>query len=161
MIGHAKVHSTRRDAFTLLEVILAIAILAISLGYIGTIVSQAFGNSASAADGLEARIVGQTIIDQLKCGSMAIEDAGPMQLSETEALGDWNVQIMIEPTTVEQLVQVRVLVGRTLDGTERPACELVRWFQDPDYAEQLAVAAASASTAATSTASSTSSTSSQ
>ena len=71
-------------AFTLLEVILAIAILAISLGYIGTIVTQAFSNSASAADGLEARIVGQTIIDQLKCGSMEIADAGPMQLAETE-----------------------------------------------------------------------------
>ncbi|MCO6047594.1 type II secretion system GspH family protein [Aeoliella sp. ICT_H6.2] len=159
MTGHNQVRSANRHAFTLLEVILAIAILAISLGYIGTIISQAFTNSANAVDGLEARIVGQTIIDQLKCGSMQIENAGPMQLSDTEALEDWLVQIMIEPTTVEQLVQVRVLVGRKLDGTEHPACELVRWFQDPEYAEQMAVAAASAATAATAESSGSTSTS--
>lgn len=118
--------------FTLLEVILAIAILALSLAAIGEVVRSAYSNVSVASEGLEARIVAQTVIDQIKCGVIEIVDAGPTQLNESEALGDWVVQIIVEPTAVEELVQVRVLVGRTLEVDERPACELVRWFQNPD-----------------------------
>ncbi len=129
--------------FTLLEVILAIAILALSLAGIGEVVRSAFSNASQAADGLEARMVAQGVIDQLKCGVLEITDAGPMQMSDTESLGDWAVQIIIEPTAVEELLQVRVLVGRTLDPGERPACELVRWFQNPEYAVAAAATTAS------------------
>ncbi|WP_425397894.1 type IV pilus modification PilV family protein [Aeoliella sp.] len=142
---------THQSAFTLLEVILAIAILAISLGYIGTVVTSAFELSAETSDSLEARIVAQTIIDQMKCGSMDIVDAGPMPMSQGEALSAWSVQIIVEPTSVSELLQVRVLVARTESTDDRPACELVRWFQDPEYAEQMAAMAASVEAAAAST----------
>lgn len=137
--------------FTLLEVILAIAILAVSLAAIGEIVRNSFSNTATADDSLRARMVAQSVIDQMKCGAVEILDAGPMALAHTEAFGDWTVQIVVEPTAVEELVQVRVLVGRTLEAQERPACELVRWFQNPEYAEAAAAAAASTASSATTT----------
>ncbi len=122
----------RPSGFTLLEVILAIAILALSLAAIGEVVRSAFGNASDAADGLEARIVAENVLDQIKCGEIEIADSGPTQMNQNEAFSDWAVQLLVEPTAVEELVQVRVLVGRTLDPNERPACELVRWFQNPD-----------------------------
>ena len=133
----------KKSGFTLLEVILAIAILALSLAAIGEVVRSAFDNASEAADGLEARIVAQSVIDQIKCGVIEIADVGPTQIPDNEALGDWKVQVLVEPTAVEELVQVRVLVGRTLDPNERPACELVRWFQNPDYAIASVAAGAS------------------
>jgi general secretion pathway protein I len=146
--------------FTLLEVILAIAILGVSMAWIGEVVSRSFNNAASAADSLESRIVAQSVLDQLKCGALEVTNAGPMQMSDAEALGDWMVQIIVEPTTVQELVQVRVLVGTTLEPGERPACELVRWYQNPEYAEAAAAEAANAAAAASSAASSSSSSSS-
>lgn len=143
--------------FTLLEVILAIAILGVSIAWIGEVVSRSFANAANATDSLEARIVAQSVIDQLKCGALEIANFGPSQMSDTEALGEWAVQVIVEPTTVQELVQVRVLVGTTLEPGERPACELVRWYQNPEYAEAAAAAAASAASAASSTSSSSSS----
>lgn len=136
---HARSSGTR-SGFTLLEVILAIAILALSLAGIGEVVRSAFSNASQAADGLEARIVAQGIVDQIKCGVIEIADAGPMPMGDTEALGDWEVQIIVEPTNVEELLQVRVLVGREIDARERPSCELVRWFQNPEYAVATAAA---------------------
>lgn len=142
LMGGTRSASLRRHAaFTLLEVILAIAILAISLAAIGEVVRTALGNASQAADGLEARLVAQGVIDQIKCGVIEIVDAGPLQLSDSEAFGNWTVQILVETTAVEELVQVRVLVGRTLDPSERPACELVRWFPNPQYAAAAATTA--------------------
>lgn len=136
--------------FTLLEVILAIAILAVSLAAIGEIVRNSFNNTAGADESLRARMVAQSLIDQMKSGAAEIIDAGPMALPDTEAFGDWMVQVVVEPTTVEELVQVRVLVGADLQQGERPACELVRWFQNPEYAQAAAAAAASTTESATS-----------
>lgn len=127
-------NNLRRDGFTLLEVILAIAILAVSLAAIGEVVRSAFANASNAADGLEARIAAQNVLDQIKCGAIEIVDSGPTQMSQNESLSEWTVQVLVEPTAVEELVQVRVLVGRSLDPNERPACELVRWFENPEYA---------------------------
>jgi len=128
-----------RSGFTLLEVILAIAILTISLAAIGEIVFSAFGNSKEATDSLEARMVAQSIIDEIKCGAREVLDAGPEQVAGVQgalepALGQWAFQIITEPTVTDELLQVRVLVGRTLDGSEKTSCELVRWFPNPAYA---------------------------
>lgn len=130
--------------FTLLEVILAIAILALSLTAISEVVRLSFTNVAGATDAIESRMVAQSVIDQLKCGAIEIADAGPMQVGQDDALADWSVEIIVEPAAVEQLLQVRVLVGRTLDPGERPACEVVRWFQDPQFAQAAAAAATTA-----------------
>jgi len=124
--------------FTLLEVILALGILALALATIGEIVRNSLTNSRQAAQNLEAEIVAQSVIDQIKCGVIEIEDAGPMQMSTSEALAEWQVQIVVEPTPIEQLLQVRVLVGQTLDGDSPADCVLTRWFQDPDFAANLA-----------------------
>jgi prepilin-type N-terminal cleavage/methylation domain-containing protein len=165
VVGGTRSTASSLKAFTLLEVILAIAILGVSMAWIGEVVSRSFNNAASAADSLESRIVAQSVLDQLKCGALEITNAGPMQMSSAEALGDWMVQIIVEPTTVQELVQVRVLVGTTLEPGERPACELVRWYQNPEFAEAAAAeaanAAAAASDAAAASSSSSSSSSSQ
>lgn len=129
----------RLRGFTLLEVILAIAILAVSLAAIGEVVRSAFGNASDAADGLEARLVAQSIMDELKCGARDIIDAGPEQVAGVQgaqqpALANWSFQILTQPTIADDLIQVRVLVGRSLAPNDPASCELVRWFPDPNSA---------------------------
>lgn len=121
------------QGFTLLEVILAIAILAVSLAAIGEVVRMAFRNADGAADGLEARVLAQSVFAELQAGARELIDFGPQPMDGEVALNDWQVQVLIEPAVTEELVQVRVLVGRTLEPHEQPACELIRWFPNPDY----------------------------
>lgn len=119
--------------FTLLEVILAIGILTLGLAVVMRVNQLAYRNIRSASDGLHAEMVAETVLSQMRTGIQPIENIGPIQLDPLQALGDWQVQVVIEPTIAQELVQVRVLVGRTLDPATRPDCEVVRWFPNPEY----------------------------
>ena len=136
--------------FTLIEVILALGILAISLAMISTLVQDSFSAATQSVDKIEARMVAESVIDQMKCGAMEVESFGPLQLGTDDALSQWAVQVVVEPTTIDQLVQVRVYVGLLNDEEQKPACEIVRWFQSEEFKEALALAEAAASTASTS-----------
>jgi hypothetical protein len=114
----------------------------------------AYRNIHAASDGLHAEMVAETVLSQLRCGLQPVENIGPVQLDPQQALGDWQVQVIVEPTIVEELLQVRILVGRTLDPNVRPDCDVVRWFPNPDFLP----VAPTPSTSPTSTTSSSSST---
>lgn len=120
--------------FTLLEVILAIALLAITLAAIGEVVRLALRNANDAADQPAARLVAQSVLAELKSGARQLIDFGPAPLDSESAWDKWSVQVIIEPTVTDQLLQVRVLVDREIVASARPACELVRWFPNPQYA---------------------------
>ncbi|MGI9455460.1 MAG: type IV pilus modification PilV family protein [Aeoliella sp.] len=122
------------SGFPLLEVILAIAILAISLAAIGEVARMAFRNAEGAADTLQATLVARSVFAELQCGVLELANAGPTAIGEQVAFSGWSVQIIVEPCVTQELLQVRVLVGRTLAPDERPVCDLVRWFPNPDYA---------------------------
>src|SRR5690606_13322114 len=107
----------------------------------------------AASDGLHAEMVAESVLSELRCGLQPIEDIGPVQLDSQQALGDWLVQVIVEPTIVEELVQVRILVGRTLEPGTRPDCEVVRWFPNPQF-QPVTPAAGASSTTGTSSSSS-------
>ncbi|QDU55445.1 type IV pilus modification PilV family protein [Aeoliella mucimassa] len=147
------------NGFTLIEVILALAILAISLTMISKLVETSFDNANNASDRLEARMVAQSIIDQIKCGALEPENLGPIQLNADEALAAWYTQVVVEPVntdagSIDMLLQVRVYVSRDADFNQ-PACELVRWFQSPAFKEELALMESAAATSASSSSTST------
>jgi type II secretion system protein I len=122
-----------RQGFTLLEVILAIGLLTLGLAAILRINQMSYNNIRAASDGLHAEMVAETVLSELMLGSLPIENYGPVAVDSQIALGDWQYQIIKEPTIAVELAQVRVLVGRNLGAGERPDCEVVRWFPDPDY----------------------------
>jgi type II secretion system protein I len=119
--------------FTLLEVILAIGILTLGMAAVMRVNQMAYRNIHSASDGLHASMVAEQTLSQLRCGLQPVENFGPIQLEQGQAFEDWQVQVIVEPTVAQELLQVRVLVGRTLEPGDRPACEVVRWLPNPDF----------------------------
>lgn len=123
---------TSPGAFTLLEVILAIAILSMGLLTVGEVVRNSYRNATQASGGLEAQLVAQSVMEELKSGVRPLENFGPSAIDRELALGEWMVEVRVEPSITVELVEVQVRVGRTFEGDEIPSCELVRWFPNPE-----------------------------
>ena len=121
------------EGFTLLEIILALAILAGSLAALGEVMRLADQNATMTRDESQAQILAASVLDELVAGArdlMAINQAEFDFISEPP----WVYSIAIEPTAYDELVAVRVLVEQDLDPRLQPArFELVRWLPNPDY----------------------------
>jgi general secretion pathway protein I len=117
--------------FTLLEIILALAILAGSLAALGEVMRLA-GQTAALTEGeTQAQILAASVMDELASGARQLSEN-----SWTDSNSDpaWQCSIAIEDTGYQQLVAVRVSVAQQLDARFQPArFELVRWLPNPDY----------------------------
>jgi len=123
-----------RRGFSLLEVILALSILAGAMAVLGEL----------ARHGLEStRIARQLTYAQLICESKLAEITSGMTLPDpvdgvpVEVMSDptqmgWLYSIEVENTQIDGLLAVRVTVMQDLPEEKRPVrCSLVRWVCDP------------------------------
>ncbi len=119
----------RRSGFSLLEVILAIALLAAALAAIGELVRIGMRSSATASELTSAQFIGESKLAEITAGILPPQAIGPLQ-SETDP--DWLYSVAFEPTEQDGLVAVRVIVQRNVDPAQRPTTYmLVRWIRDP------------------------------
>jgi type II secretion system protein I len=119
--------------FTLLEVILALAILAASLAALGEVMRLADHNAALTRDETQAQIIASSIMDELVAGARALT-ATNQAVFDAEWDPQWTYSIALEQTGFAELVAVRVSVQQQLDAPLQPArFELVRWMPNPDY----------------------------
>ena len=119
--------------FSLLEIILALAILAGSLAALGEVMRLADQNAALTRDETQAQILASSVMDELVAGArtLAAVNQAPLDYEMEEP---WLHSILIEQTGYVELVAVRVLVEQQLDPLLQPArYELVRWLPNPDY----------------------------
>src|SRR5690606_21272705 len=96
--------------FTLLEVILAIAVLAIALTTIGEVVRMAYQSADAAAVESEAQMLAESILGELSSGirpAQSVQNA-PLDLGDTRE--QWQYSISIEPTMQNEIVLARVQV---------------------------------------------------
>jgi prepilin-type N-terminal cleavage/methylation domain-containing protein len=124
---------SRSGGFSLLEIILALAILAGSLAALGEVMRLADQNAALTRDESEAQILAASVMDELISGARQL-----MAVTRTPFMYDtepqWLYSIAIEQTGYDQLVAVRILVEQDVDARLQPArFELVRWLPNPDY----------------------------
>jgi type II secretory pathway pseudopilin PulG len=122
-----------RSAFSLLEIILALAILAGSLAALGEVMRLADQNSALTRDESEAQIMASSVMDELISGARQLVAANQAPFNyDTEP--PWLYSIALEQTGYNELVAVRVLVEQDVDPRLQPArFELIRWLPNPDY----------------------------
>ena len=123
----------RRSAFTLLEIILSLAILAGSLAALGEVMRLADQNASMTGDETQAQILAASIMDELVAGSRSLSAVSQAPMDTTDEV-PWLYSVELENTQYEQIVSVRVRVEQQLEARLQPAhFELVRWLPNPDY----------------------------
>jgi general secretion pathway protein I len=129
----------KRPGFTLLEVILALAILAGSLVVLGEVSRLALRNAASARDLARAQMLAETKMAEIEAGITtpdSIDNATFDAVSESLDSGEpaWTYSIDSQSTDEDGLISVRVTVTRDQPaGQHPPKFTLVRWLPDPNY----------------------------
>ena len=120
----------RRGAFTLLEIILALTILAGSLAVMGEVVRLAVRNAESARQLTQAELLAASKLAEITSG---ITLADPVQDVPFEWQPDWTYTIAVDPTDDVGLLSVRITVSEA-EATGRQPLEytLVRWMLDPN-----------------------------
>jgi prepilin-type N-terminal cleavage/methylation domain-containing protein len=119
--------------FTLLEVILSLAILAGSLAALGEVMRLADQNAAMSRDETHAHIMASSIMDELISGYRTLTQVN-QAVFDPNMDPAWLFSIAVEDTSYVELVAVRVLVEQQLDAQLQPArFELVRWLANPNF----------------------------
>ena len=118
--------------YSLLEVVLALAILAGAFAALGEVMRLADRNAEQARDTTQAELLADSVMAELVAGARALGSVtAPFNLA-TEP--PWVYSIVVEPTEYVELVSVRVTVTQDTAPELEPArCDLVRWLPNPDY----------------------------
>ena len=125
----------RRRGLTLLEAILAVAILGMAMASLGTLVTIGARSAEKARDGTTAQLICESVMSQVVSGALPAEAVGLSQYFEDEPL--WLYSVAIQPipqtgTAELPLIEVRVLVQQSPDLSVQPIVyEMVRWMPDP------------------------------
>ena len=132
--------------FTLLEVILALAVLGLSLVTIGNVTRLSFDNARAASDELEARLVAESVMGEILSGAREMVAASPTPLQAvTGETPRYAFAVEVGDTATPQIRLVRVVVTPFVAGTQaavdaKPLCAIERWKIDPAYLSQVAAA---------------------
>ncbi len=103
-------HRARLTGFSLLEVILALAILLGALAVLGEVARATLRNAQIARDQSRAQLLCESKLAEILAGispAEAVQDA----LFEDEDDADWRYSVDLQPADFEGLVAVRVRVG--------------------------------------------------
>src|SRR3954453_8218798 len=108
------------QGFTLLEVILSLAILAGALAALGEVMRLADRSASTAEDETQAQILAASIMDELAAGSPALSavEQSPLDTGDDPP---WVYTVELGQTQYDELVSVRVRVEQQLDPRLQPA----------------------------------------
>jgi Tfp pilus assembly protein PilV len=123
-------HSRRRSALSMLEVILALTVLSIAMALLGELISIGAHSGASARDLTRA---------QLYCESKMAEYAAGLSIpvsvsaSEYETDPEWEYSVDVQPLAADGLIVVTVTVQEKVETNVRSVFyTMTRWMPDPN-----------------------------
>ena len=117
----------RQSAFTLLEVILALAILAGAIAVLGEVMSIAGRSASDAQAEAHAQMLASSMMDELMAGSVEMLNLSRQPLV-TESAIPWVCSVTISDTALIGLMSVEVLVEQDVEEQFRPVkYRLIRW----------------------------------
>ena len=135
---------TGRRGFTLLEVILALAVLGLALATFGQAVGWSHDNARRAARQTDLAIVAASVMDELLAGvrELTAVDRAPYEDASGGLGTPAAVTIAVEAGPVDGLLAVRVRAEpRETVTAPGDAVELTRWFVDPSLTSDADAAA--------------------
>ncbi len=149
--AHVKNGPVPFSAFTLLEIILALAILAGALAVLGEVMRLADQRASMTEGETQAQILAASVMDELACGARELSVVSQAPL-DPDSDPPWLYSVSVENTDLDELVAVRVAVEQQLDARLQPArFEFVRWMPNRDYVPPESSDESSSSTSSSST----------
>jgi type II secretion system protein I len=122
----------KASGYSLLEVVLALAILAGAFAALGEVMRLGDRNAAQARDTTQAELLADSVMSELVAGARALGNVSAKFNLATDP--PWIYTIAVEPTEYAELVAVRVSVTQDMAPELDPVrCDLVRWLPNPDY----------------------------
>ncbi len=135
-----------RQGFSLLEVILALAILAGVVAVIGELVRSGLRSTRDARDTTYAELLCESIMAEMAAKIRtpeSVQEAPCSDLIEGSPTDQsrWLYSLEVNPAIEEGLLELRLRVYADLpDDPNPPECMMVRWMPDPDYLAALQAA---------------------
>jgi type II secretory pathway pseudopilin PulG len=122
-----------RDGISLLEVVLALAILAMSTAILAQIARTATDNGLLAHRLATAQILAESKMAEVVTGAIALQGAtGWTPINDTVPSGVWYYQIQQEQMTRKDMIGVRLAITDQIGMDEgKELFYLVRWMIDP------------------------------
>ena len=119
------------SAFTLLEVILALAILAGAVAVLGEIMAIAGRHGREAQAGVRAQLLASSVMDEILSGLVELTTVSNQPLESTDTV-PWVYSVNVETTTITGLSAVEVIVEQDLEPQFSPVkFTLKRWYAVP------------------------------
>lgn len=122
--------SAGRRGLTLLEVVLAIAILAVCGAALGELTRLGMDNARLARQTTMAQIYCEGKFAELKAGVASIASVNATPLPEDP---EWTYQIDVQPVDVQGVLSVTVTVVRPSVGSRPAQFSVVGWLPDPNF----------------------------
>ena len=121
--------SNHRKGLSLLEVILAIAILGVSMAVLYQMLGVGYRSAIETRARTDANILLDTKMAEVAAGVIPLENAGGVEIAENP---DWEYSVDVAEADQIGLLSVTVTVQQT--QVARPlAISVVRFMADPDY----------------------------
>ena len=142
----------KKAGFSLLEVILALAILAGVIAIVGEASRMALRNAVFTRDLARAQLLCETVLSEITTGIMTTDpvDRQPFDTTEEQLDPDeapWIYSVENDQTDEQGLISVRVTVTRDMPTEQHPIeFSVVRWMPDPNYTPASQSSSSSSST---------------
>ncbi|MDR0337746.1 MAG: prepilin-type N-terminal cleavage/methylation domain-containing protein [Planctomycetaceae bacterium] len=116
-----------RRGYTLLEILMALAILLLGLTAVLGIMRSTHQRSVAAADLAEAQLACQTLLNELLAQQVRLK---PIPATPIVGLPDWTIGVVLYPSTRSGLFVVHVTAQKLDPNTKMPdgiVYQLLRW----------------------------------
>ncbi len=132
---HLTSRRRKRSGLSLLEVMLALAILGGALAAIGELMRIGARNAEIARDLTTAQLICESTIAEVQLGFLPLQSIGPVPVSDIQYQLDWLYTITVQPIDQEGLTSVLVRIEQSPEVFSRPVSfTLTRWMIDPSVA---------------------------
>jgi prepilin-type N-terminal cleavage/methylation domain-containing protein len=122
-------NARRHRGFSLIEVLLATAILMGAIVVLGQLTSMGYRSAASARDEVAAQLICETILNEVVSGLRPAEEAVEQPVFDQPG---WLYAVVVFPREQPNLLEVQVRVRQDLPPQKRPLeYRLSRWLYRP------------------------------
>lgn len=128
-----------RRGLSLLEVILAIAILGGSIAMIGELIRIGARSGSAARDVTTAQLLCETKLNEIVAGILPVEPTPETLIDSVEITEPWYYAVDVQPIDEGGMLAVQVIVSKPAASNRKPiSFSLIRWMIDPELEYELA-----------------------